>query len=228
MATNLGLEASIYDNSAKQNIAWFNCLANKHAVPVSASKNKSLGEKILKSFYESWENYGMPTPNLGLWRSAREPEVWEMWLFTVKLHQYAIKVTENFTMSSLKIPVLKNIPRLHVKIFYSSKEVFTCEFATSAVSLVGFKASWNLFLLEWKCGFRKGVSLKEQDVVTHRLYPTRACPAGNYDIFLPSRAQRWTANNFFFFWQKAFVFYDVKRVLWDRIMAIIASLSTIC
>ena len=57
MATNLGLEASIYDNSAKQNIAWFNCLANKHAVPVSASKNKSLGEKILKSFDESWENY---------------------------------------------------------------------------------------------------------------------------------------------------------------------------
>lgn len=174
----------------------------------------------------------MPTPSVGLWRSAREPEVWEMWLFTVKLHQYAIKVTENFTMSSLKIPVLKNIPRLHVEIFYSSKEVFTCEFwsafATSAVSLVGFKASWNLFLLEWKCGFRKGVSLKEQDVVTHRLYPTRACPAGNYDIFLPSRAQRWTANNFFFFWQKAFVFYDVKRVLWDRIMAIIASLSTIC
>lgn len=91
----------------------------------------------------------MPTPNVGLWRSAREPEVWEMWLFTVKLHQYAIKVTENFTMSSLKIPVLKNIPRLHVNIFYSSKEVFTCEFwsafATSAVSLVGFKASWNLF-----------------------------------------------------------------------------------
>ena len=166
----------------------------------------------------------MPTPNLGLWRSAREPEVWEMWLFTVKLHQYAIKVTENFTMSSLKIPFLKNIPRLHVNVFYSSKEVFTCEFwsafATSAVSLVGFKASWNLFLLEWKCGFRKGVSLKEQDVVTHRLYPTRACPAGNYDIFLPSRAQRWTANNFFFFRQKAFVFYDVKRVLWDRIMAI--------
>lgn len=147
MATNLGLEASIYDNSANQNIVWFNCLANKHAVPVSASKNKSLGEKILKSFYEIEKI--MPTPNLGLWRSAREPEVWEMWLFTVKLHQYAIKVTENFTMSSLKIPVLKNIPRLHVNIFYSSKEVFTCEFwsafATSAVSLVGFKASWNLF-----------------------------------------------------------------------------------
>lgn len=132
----------------------------------------------------------MPTPNLGLWRSAREPEVWEMWLFTVKLHQYAIKVTENFTMSSLKIPVLKNIPRLHVNIFYSSKEVFTCEFwsafATSAVSLVGFKASWNLFYWNENVVFVK--VWKEQDVVTHRLYPTRACPAGNYDIFLPSRA----------------------------------------
>ena len=193
MATNLGLEASIYDNSAKQNIAWFNCVANKHAVPLSASKNKSLGEKILKSFYESWENYANTTLRIVKISDTREPEVWEMWLFTVKLHQYAIKVTENFTMSSLKIPVLKNIPRLHVNIFYSSKEVFTCDFwsafATSAVSLVGFKAIWNLSYWNENVVFVKvWAYLKEQDVVTCRLYPTRACPAGNYDIFLPSRA----------------------------------------
>ena len=68
MATNLGLEASIYHNSAKQNIAWFNCLANKCAVPVSAGKNKSLGENFwnLSTKVEKI----MQTPNLGLWRSA--------------------------------------------------------------------------------------------------------------------------------------------------------------
>jgi len=78
MATNLGLEASIYDNSAKQNIAWFNRLANKHAVPVSAGKNKSLVEKILKSFYESWENYANTKVRIVKISSVREPEVWEM------------------------------------------------------------------------------------------------------------------------------------------------------
>lgn len=105
MATNLGLEASIYDNSAKQNIAWFNCLANKHAVPVSASKNKSLGEKILKSFYESWENYANTKLRIVKISAAREPEVWEMWLFTVNMLSGLRKILRchHWKFQSLKI-----------------------------------------------------------------------------------------------------------------------------
>ena len=45
---------------------------------------------------------------------------------------------------------------------------------------------------------------------------------------LPGPKDALTANNLFFFCQKAFVFCDVKRLLCEGIMAIIASLSTIC
>lgn len=210
MATNLGLKASIYDNSAKQNIAWFNCLAYKHAVPVSAGINKSLVEKILKSFYESWENYANTKLRIVKISSARELEVWEMWLFTVELHQYAIKGTQNFTMSSLKIPVLKNIPRLHVNIFYSSKEVFICDFwsafETSAVSLVGFKTSWNLFY-----GNKNVVFVKMR---VRRCYlspfPDESLPCGQLWHFPPFSGPKMNGEQFFFLLSESFCFLRCK------------------
>lgn len=50
------------------------------------------------------------------------------------------------------------------------------------------------------------MSLKEQDVVTYRLYPTRACPAGNYDIFGPKDEQR----TIFFLLSESFCFLRCK------------------